>query len=391
MTAPISSAKAISLLWLAGNALRLTILAVPPVLALVQSDLRLTGTQVGVLTSLPVVLFAIAALPGSLMIARFGALAALIFGTLLAALGGAMRGVSPNVWFLYGSTVVMGAGVAIMQPSLPPLVREWLPTRINFGSAVFTNGLLFGEIFPVALTVPFLLPLFGGSWRAGLALWSVPMVAVALAVWWYAPKTHAGETAVPVRWWPDWTDSLTWRLGFLMSGANAVYFGVNTFIPGYLAWAGRADFISVALTALNVGQIPVSALLLMFAKHTERRVWPFVAFGLIELVSLLGLAMTSEWGAVLFAAWLGFAASGVLVLCLALPALLCAKEDVGRLAAAMFTIGYGLAVVLTVLGGALWDASGDARFAFLPIAFGTLSLIFLTPTIRHELKSRNGG
>jgi CP family cyanate transporter-like MFS transporter len=278
-----------------------------------------------------------------------------------------------------------------MQPSLPPLVREWLPKRINFGSAIYTNGLLIGEILPVALTVPLLLPLFDGSWRAGMALWSAPMVIIALLVWWFAPRAHAHAPKVQVRWWPDWGDSLTWRLGFLMSGANAVYFGVNTFIPGYLAWAGRADYISVALTALNVGQIPVSVLLLMFARHTERRVWPFVAFGLIELVSLLGLVMTKEWGAVFFATWLGFAASGVLVLCLALPALLCAREDVGRLAAAMFTIGYGLAVLLTVLGGALWDATADARFAFLPIAFGTLSLIFLTPTIRHDLKSRNGG
>lgn len=383
--------RAIALLWLAGNALRLSILAVPPVLALVQSDLHLTGTQVGILTSLPVVLFAIAALPGSLLIARFGALTALTVGTLIAAFGGALRGFAPNVWVLYGSTIIMGAGVAFMQPSLPPLVREWLPKRINFGSAVFTNGLLFGEIFPVALTVPLILPMFDGSWRGGMAFWSIPMAAIAVVVWWFAPKAHAATSSAPVRWWPDWGDSLTWRLGFMMIGANAVYFGVNTFIPGYLTFVGKQDFISVALTALNVGQIPVSVLLLMFARQTERKVWPFVAFGLIELFSLLGLVMTTEWGAVVFAALLGFSASGVLVLCLALPAILCAREDVGRLAAAMFCIGYGCAVVLTVLGGAVWDATGDARFAFLPIAVSTLGLIFLTPTIRHELMSRNGG
>ena len=47
-----------------------------------------------------------------------------------------------------------GFGVAIMHPSLPPLVRSWLPHRIGFGTAVFTNGLLVGEILPVALTIP---------------------------------------------------------------------------------------------------------------------------------------------------------------------------------------------------------------------------------------------
>src|SRR5690348_18076510 len=50
--------------------LRLTLLAVPPVLILIHRDLRLNETGVGVLTSLPVLVMAIAAVPGSLLIAR---------------------------------------------------------------------------------------------------------------------------------------------------------------------------------------------------------------------------------------------------------------------------------------------------------------------------------
>ena len=42
-----------SLLWLAGVALRMTMLAVPPVIALIQTDLGLTGTQIGILSGLP--------------------------------------------------------------------------------------------------------------------------------------------------------------------------------------------------------------------------------------------------------------------------------------------------------------------------------------------------
>ena len=55
-----------------------------------------------------------------------------------------------------------------MQPSMPPLVRAWLPDRIGFATAVYTNGLLIGEVLPVALTLPLVLPLVGGSWRARL-------------------------------------------------------------------------------------------------------------------------------------------------------------------------------------------------------------------------------
>ncbi len=56
-------------------------------------------------------------------------------------------------------------GVAVMQPALPPLVRAWLPHRIGFGTAVYTNGLLVGEIIPVTLTGLLVLPLIGNSWR----------------------------------------------------------------------------------------------------------------------------------------------------------------------------------------------------------------------------------
>src|SRR4051794_5616264 len=58
------------LLWLAGNALRLTILAVPPVVAMIRDDFGLNATQVGLLSSVPPALFAIAALAGSLLVAR---------------------------------------------------------------------------------------------------------------------------------------------------------------------------------------------------------------------------------------------------------------------------------------------------------------------------------
>jgi len=42
----------------------------------------------------------------------------------------------------------MCLGIAIMQPALPPLVRMWAPTRIGFATALYTNGLLIGEVIP---------------------------------------------------------------------------------------------------------------------------------------------------------------------------------------------------------------------------------------------------
>src|SRR5262249_39860894 len=73
---------AVGLLWLAGVGLRLTILAVPPVITRIAADLHLSGTEIGILSGLPTILFAAAAMPGSLLIARFGALPTLMTGLL---------------------------------------------------------------------------------------------------------------------------------------------------------------------------------------------------------------------------------------------------------------------------------------------------------------------
>jgi len=121
----------IALLWLAGNGLRMTILAVPPLIPAIHDEFHMTETEVGVLAGLPVVLFACAAVPGSMLIARFGALSTVVIGLATTALGSALRGAAPDVWLLYAATIVTGFGVAVMQPSLPPLVRAWLPDRIG--------------------------------------------------------------------------------------------------------------------------------------------------------------------------------------------------------------------------------------------------------------------
>ena len=64
---------ALALLWLAGAAMRLPLLAVPPVIRLIHDDLHMTETQVGLLIGMPLLMFALAAVPGSLLIARAGA------------------------------------------------------------------------------------------------------------------------------------------------------------------------------------------------------------------------------------------------------------------------------------------------------------------------------
>ena len=84
-------------LWLAGVAMRMTILAMPPVIPLVHDELHMSETQVGLLIGLPLAIFAIAAVPGSLLIARIGTSLAVILGMVIAALAGGARAAAVDV------------------------------------------------------------------------------------------------------------------------------------------------------------------------------------------------------------------------------------------------------------------------------------------------------
>ena len=371
------------LLWLAGIALRLTILAVPPVITLIHDELNLSATEIGILTGLPSMLFALAAVPGSLLIARLGINAALVVGLALTAIGGALRGALPDVMWLYATTIVMGAGVAIMQVTMPPSVRAWVPHRIGFATAVYTNGLLLGEILPVLLMFPLVLPVAGGSWQWAFVIWSVPVAIIAVIVLMRAPTSAIDRSAPQRRWWPDWRNALVWRFGLMLGTINATYFATNAFVPDYLRSTGQSEWIGATLSGLNVGQLPASFLLLAFAGYLERKAWPYIACGLLCVVATVGIVFgTGAWVAAA-ATLQGFAASAILILALALPPLLSRPDDVHRVTAAMFTISYTCAVIVPVISGLAWDLTGIAKTAFLPIALCGILLVILAPAINH--------
>jgi CP family cyanate transporter-like MFS transporter len=283
---------------------------------------------------------------------------------------------------LYFGTIVTAFGVAVMQPSLPPLVRTWVPHRIGFATAVFTNGLLIGEILPAALTIPLVLPLLNQSWGWSFVFWAAPVIAIAAIIAVLAPPTPAATTSgMSRRWMPDFRNPLLWRIGLLLGGINATYFALNGFLPDYLTHTGRPDLINAALTALNLGQLPASFLLLASADRMVRTVWSYLTCGLICLACVLAIiGLGGVWIVVAAAVWGCFGAA-VLVLVLALPPLISAPEDVHRLSAGMFTISYSCAVVVPIVSGALWDISGRPALALVPMALCMVAVVGLAPTI----------
>ncbi len=393
---PRSDAKALALLWLFGICLRLTVLAIPPVIPAIHASLRLTQTEVGALASLPVLLLSFAAVPGSFLIARLGARFVIIAGIVIAGLASALRGAAPDTVALFAATFAMGVGISILQPALPTIVREWVPERIALGTAVYSNGLLVGEALSASLTIPVVLPLVHGSWRWSLVAWSIPLFAIAALALVYRGHDAPHATTIPAgtrrRWWPDWRSALTWRLGLISGGCSSLYFASVAFLPDYLHAMGRPELTGPALSAMNWMQIPASMIMLGFARRLTLRRWPFFMLGVLSTIGVTGLiTMHGAW-VVMWAGLLGFCTAFILILSLALPPLLVEPHDVHRLSAAMFAISYLCALVTPVLGGFVWDVTGVEWAAFVPAGlFGPIVIALSIGLDLAHARARNLG
>jgi len=55
---------------------------------------------------------------------------------------------------------------------------------------------------------------------------------------------------------------------------------------------------------------------------------------------------------------------------------------VHRVSAAMFTISYSCAVITPVFAGLVWDITGIAQAAFVPLGLCAVILMSIAPTIR---------
>ena len=379
--------RALAALWLIGICLRITVLAIPPVIPLVHQSFTLSQSAVGALTSLPVLLFSFVAIPGSLLVARFGAAQVLTAGIFVTALASGLRGVADNVATLLAMTFFMGVGIAIMQPALPAVVRDWVPRRVALGTATYANALLVGEAISASFTIPWVLPLLDNSWRASLWFWAAPVFVIG-AVAAVATRHHARRApevpSAPRRWWPDFRDPFTWKLGLLSGFASSLYFGTNAFLPDYLAARGRPDLLQGALSALNWVQIPASILMLLYAERLTRRRWPFLTLSTVALTSLAGILFLPDRWVIVCSGILGFCNAFMLILTLALPPLMAEPEDVHRLSAAMIAIGYLLAFLVPIAGGLSWDLTGIPETAFAPTAVFGVAALLIAVSIRFD-------
>ncbi|OEY66170.1 CynX/NimT family MFS transporter [Marinobacter sp. X15-166B] len=362
------------LLWLAGFYLRIPILVAPALAPSIADDLGLTQALTGALTTLPILMLAIGAMPGSLAISRFGPRNTLALAMVVMVVGSAGRGLVPDITTLMVASAVMGLGVAMMQPALPALLSRWLPPHhLAIGSAIYMNGMLVGEFTGAGVTLPVIMPLVDHSWRLTLIVWSLPALMVAALL--FLPRPAQVRPGRRSAWLPDWRNPLTLKLGLLLGLSGCIFFGLNAYMGNLLAQRGELELLPDALFWYNLAQVVASLLMLKMARPWVGRKSVIVVLAIASLLGTLGAALLDGWLAIASATFMSFCAGTLLILLVALPPLLVPAEATGQLSAGNFLVGYTLAFGVPMLGGVIADATGDVRHAlFTMVVYGVAVL-----------------
>ena len=285
--------------------LRPAAVSVGPVLGEIQSGLGMSATQAGILTSLPVLAFAVfgALAPRG---ARFAGLHRVTLVSLLAVVGGLLgRAATSSVPLFLLLSLLALAGMATANVLLPSLIKLHFPDHIGLMTSVYSTALAIGLTAGSVLTVPISEAQEG--WRSGLVAWAfTAMIAV---VPWLGLVGH-DRRPDEARGHIGLGEVARTRLGWLM----ALFFGLQS-LQAYAVFGWFAELYQDAgfspttagwlLGVITGISIPLSFLIPWLVARTHNQTLLMCAVMACYPVGYLGLLVAPRSGALVWALFVG--------------------------------------------------------------------------------------
>ncbi|MET8225901.1 MFS transporter [Streptomyces sp. NPDC005301] len=384
MPGPAALGFAAVALFVAAANLRPAIAAVSPLVDRIRTDLDLSATGVSLLTTVPTLAMGLCAPLAAAVGRRWGLHRGVLLGLAVVGLATAARGLGQSTWLQLVCAAVVGTGIAISQTLLPAVVKTRFADRAALVTGIYTAGLGLGGAVAAGVSAPLADAL--DSWPGALASWGV--LAVAGMVLWTAAKgslrlEHVDGPKGPATSGLPWRSGLAWRITAVSAGNSALYYCELAWIAPLLHDDGqlsesRAGFMLTVMISIQVvAMLAVPALL---GERQDKR------FGLalttvLTAVGFLGFGLSPGTGTWLWVLAMGVGHGGLFTLVLTLP--VAAARDAtqaGRFAAMAFFVGYACAALGPVVVGALRDAAGDFRPAFVLLT--VLTVLMLLPISR---------
>ncbi len=361
--------------------------AVAPVVGDMQRDLGFSPVEIGFLTGIPVLCFALAAPLASLVGRKLGPEFAITLTLLGVLLGVLVRSAGGGALVMLG-TVMLGIAITIGNIVVPLIIRrDFSPARQGAAMGTYTAALNIGSFATSVMTAP-LAELLG--WRPAIAACALFAVAAA-AVWGLAvgtssfrpeaiPATDPTRTAgAPASRW------ITVALTAGFAGQAFSYYGVTAWLPSLLA-----DELGLAPSAAGAGSslfqilaiagglgVPLAA---RFASTTTVG----LTLGALWLTVPVGLLLAPElWW--LWASLGGVAqGGGITLIFVAIIQLARDQASAGRMSAVVQGAGYSFGAAAPTLLGYVHGVS-DSWTGPLLMILGSVALFILgcSLSLRH--------
>jgi MFS transporter, CP family, cyanate transporter len=276
--------------------LRPAVTSVGPLLEMMRSDLGLSGAMLGLLATLPLLIFA-----GFSPFARLGQVFGIertLAGCLaLLVLGIALRS-QGSIGALFGGTALLAIGIAIANVLVPSVIKRDFPDHVGTGTTVYVMVMTLSGALATGLAVPLATYLAGG-WRVSLGIWTA-FAALSLLFW--LPEVrkenvpvapHRPNRAAPTK--PIWRSLLAWQVTLFMGVQFLIYYVTISWMPLFLVAHGRsaveAGWLLTLYQMMTVGVGFVAPLLLH--RGRDQRMLAAVA-SVVTALSILGLLVAPQ-------------------------------------------------------------------------------------------------
>ncbi|MFE2723337.1 CynX/NimT family MFS transporter [Kitasatospora sp. NPDC059327] len=359
--------------------MRACLAAISPMVGEIQHTFGLSATASGLITTVPV-LFQGAGAPLTPRLTRRFGTERVVLGAVLVLGAGVLLRVLPSVAALYAGCVVIGVAIAVLNVSMPGLVKREFPGRAAAMTGVYSTTMLVGATLAAGTSVP-LEHALGGGWQASLGAWS--LLALIAAVAWLpqvlrtangrrgaAPAASGERTRrVPAPAAAEggaarsnlWRSPLAWQISLFMGISSLLVYTLVAWMPTILADHGmdRGE-AGLVFAFSNLVQVAGAFLVPLLAGRMTRQRTLAVVMAALNAVGITVLLVSPVPGAWVSATVLGIAQGGSLGLALAFIVLRTdSVAGAARLGGMSQAVGYLVAAAGPVGAGALHQLTGD--------------------------------
>ncbi|EHM8481794.1 CynX/NimT family MFS transporter [Salmonella enterica] len=354
--------------------LRVTFTGAAPLLETIRSDYGLSTAQTGLLTTLPLLAFALVSPLAAGIARRFGMERSLFAAMLLICAGIALRSL-PSATLLFAGTAIIGCGIALGNVLLPGLIKRDFSQHVARLTGAYSLTMGAAAALGSALVVP--LALHGFGWRGALLMLMLfPLLA--FLIWlpqWRTTRSANLSSSRALHERGIWRSPLAWQVTLFLGLNSLIYYVIIGWLPTILISHGYSEAQAGSLHGLLqlATAAPGLAIPLILPRFNDQR-W------IAALVSLLcALGAAGLWfvpgQAVIWTLLFGFGSGATMILGLTFIGLRASSaHQAAALSGMAQSVGYLLAACGPPVMGKLHDASGSW---YLPLSGVTVLAIIM--------------